>query len=186
VVVEEAKGIRTKTIFGVASVAVILLGFGFWFFKVRGARSDTIDIQAQDGIAVESSGDLKGAGKKRRGGGRVGTGPGGIPILGGGMSCEQARARYIEEINIGGPKGQADLTANQLGAVLNNGSYIVACGTPASMHVSVCAAIQNGRAVGVTVTTEPRNPGIASCIAGRVRGMSFPSNPKLDITTTRF
>ena len=40
--------------------------------------------------------------------------------------------------------------------------------------------------VGVTVTTEPPNGGIASCIAGAVRRMSFPSNPKLDIATTRF
>ena len=62
---------------------------------------------------------------------------------------------YVEEINIGGGKGQADLTAGQFAGVLNNGSYIVACGTPRSMHVNVCAAVQNGRAVGVTVTTDP-------------------------------
>jgi eukaryotic-like serine/threonine-protein kinase len=186
VVVEEAKGTRTKTFVGVVGLAVILSAIGIWFFKVRGARRDTIDVQGENGIAVESAGGLKGiAGKK--GGGRGATmGPGGIPILSGGMSCEAARAKYVEEINIGGPKGQADLTANQLGAVLNNGSYIVACGTPASMHVSVCAAIQNGRAVGVTVTTDPPNGGIAGCISGRIRSMSFPSNPKLDVTTTRF
>jgi hypothetical protein len=102
------------------------------------------------------------------------------------MSCEQARARYVEEMTIGQAQKQADLTANQLGAVLNNGSYIVACGTPNSMHVSVCAAIQNGRAVGVTVSTDPPDGRIAGCISSRVRGMSFPSNPKLDITTTKF
>jgi hypothetical protein len=185
VVVEEAKGTRTKTFVGVIGLAVILSAIGIWFFKVRGARKDTFDIQGEDGIAVESAGGLKGAAQKKPGG-RIGTGPGGIPILAGGMSCEQARARYVEEINIGGPKGQADLTAGQLGAVLNNGSYIVACGTPQSMHVSVCAAIQNGRAVGVTVRTDPPSGGIAGCIAGRVRSMSFPSNPKLDISTTQF
>jgi hypothetical protein len=102
------------------------------------------------------------------------------------MTCEQARARYIEEINVGGPKGQADLTANQFGGVLNNGSYIVGCGAPQSMHVNVCAAVQNGRAVGVTVTTEPPNGGVANCVAGAIRRMSFPSNPKLDVATTRF
>jgi hypothetical protein len=185
VVVEEAKGTRTKTLVGVVGLAVILTAIGIWFFKVRGARNDSIDVQGEDGIAVESAGGLKGAAHKKPGG-RIGTGPGGIPILAGGMSCEQARARYVEEINIGGPKGQADLTANQFGAVLNNGAYIVACGTPQSMHVNVCAAIQNGRAVGVTITTDPPNGGIAGCIAGKVRGMGFPSNPKLDIATTRF
>jgi hypothetical protein len=54
------------------------------------------------------------------------------------------------------------------------------------MKVTVCAAVQNGHAVGVTITTEPPNSGISSCIAGAVRRMSFPSNPKLDIATTRF
>jgi eukaryotic-like serine/threonine-protein kinase len=185
VVVEEAKGTRTKTIVGVVGLAVILSVIGIWFFKVRGARKDTIDVQGENGIAVESAGGLKGASRKT-GGGRATMGPGGIPILSGGMSCEAARAKYVEEISIGGPKGQADLTANQFGAVLNNGAYIVACGTPQSMHVNVCAAIQNGRAVGVTVTTDPPSGGIAGCIAGKVRGMSFPSNPKLDIATTRF
>jgi hypothetical protein len=102
------------------------------------------------------------------------------------MSCEQARAKYIEEINVGGPRGQADLTAGQFGAILNNGSYISGCGTPGSMRVNVCAAVQNGRAVGVTVTTEPPSGAITSCVTAAVRRMSFPSNPKLDVATTRF
>jgi hypothetical protein len=184
VVVEEAKGTRYKTLVGVGALVVILGGLAVWFFKVRGARNDAIAVEGEQGINIESAGGLKGEGKKA--GARVGTGPGGIPILAGGMSCEQARARYIEEINIGGARGQADLTAGQFAGVLNNGAYIVACGTPQSMHVNVCAAVQNGRAVGVTVTTDPPNGGIASCIASRVRGMGFPSNPKLDVATTRF
>jgi hypothetical protein len=184
VVVAEAKGTRYKTLIGVGALLVILGGLAVWFFKVRGARNDAIAVEAEQGINVDTNGGLKGEAKKA--GARVGTGPGGIPILAGGMSCEQARARYIEEINVGGAKGQADLTAGQFAGVLNNGAYIVACGTPQSMHVTVCAAVQNGRAVGVTVTTDPSDGRIASCIASRVRGMSFPSNPKLDVATTRF
>ena len=184
VVVAEAKGTRTKMLFGIAVVALLLAGVGGWYLVKRGARNDAIAVAGDDGINVNLAGGLKG--EKKKAGARVGTGPGGIPILSGGMSCEQARARYIEEMTIGQAQKQADLTANQLGQVLNNGSYIVACGTPASMHVNVCAAIQNGRAVGVTVTTDPPSGGIAGCIASKVRGMSFPSNPKLDITTTRF
>ena len=70
--------------------------------------------------------------------------------------------------------------------VLNRGSYLNACGVPSSMEVNVCAAVQNGRAVGVTVTTRPSNPGIASCIARQVRGISFPSHPRLDVARTTF
>jgi hypothetical protein len=111
---------------------------------------------------------------------------GGFPILAGGTSCEAAQAAYVEEMNIGGKKGPADLTAGAYGAVLNNGAYLNRCGVPENMSVSVCAAVQNGRAVGVSVSTNPRNPGIASCISSQVRGMSFPSHPKLDVTRTTF
>src|SRR6266542_1193097 len=99
VVKAEAKDTRAKTMFGVGAIAVILLGLGVWYFKVRGAKNDNIAVAGDLGINVESAGGLKGEGKK--GGGRVaGRGPGGIPILSGGMSCEQARAAYVEEINI--------------------------------------------------------------------------------------
>src|SRR5205823_12720636 len=90
--------------------------------------NDAINVAGDDVSNVEAAGGIRGENKKP--GSRVGTAPGGIPIHSGGMSCEQARARYIEEINVGGPKGQADLTTNQFGAVLNNGSYISASGTP--------------------------------------------------------
>jgi hypothetical protein len=54
------------------------------------------------------------------------------------------------------------------------------------MGITVCAAIQNGRAVGVTVSTRPSDPKVAGCIAGAIRGLSFPSHPRLDVTTTTF
>jgi hypothetical protein len=54
------------------------------------------------------------------------------------------------------------------------------------MSVNVCAAVQNGRAVGVTVTTNPASPGIASCVAGQVRALPFPSHPRLDVARTTF
>ncbi len=184
VTVAEAKGTRNKMLLGIGLLAILLGGVAGWLVVKRGARSDAIEVAGEDGINVEVSGGLKG--EKKKPGSRLGTGPGGIPFLAGGMSCEQARDRYVEEITVGQAQKQADLTANQLGAVLNNGSYLNACGTPNSMHVNVCAAVQNGRAVGVTVRTEPPDARISGCIASHVRRMSFPSNPKLDITTTRF
>src|SRR5690606_15263432 len=131
---------------------------------------------------VESDKDLKAkAGKAGGGKGRIKGTVGGFPQLGGGMSCEAAQASYVQEMKMG-EKGVADLTVGQLGAVLNTGSYLSACGVPSNMAVSVCAAIQNGRAVGVTIRTTPSDAGKNRCIAGRVRGLSFPSNPKLDVT----
>ena len=94
-----------------------------------------------------------------------------------------ARDRYVESYEQDAPP---DLSAGQYGAVLNRGTYLNACGVPGNMSVSICAAVQNGQAVGVTVTTKPKNGGIASCIAGQIRSMSFPAHPRLDITTTTF
>ena len=71
-------------------------------------------------------------------------------------------------------------------SVLNNGSYVTACKAPVTMAVDVCTAIQNGVAVGVTVTTTPRNPEIEACIAGRVRSRKFEPRPDLEIARTKF
>ena len=70
--------------------------------------------------------------------------------------------------------------------MLNRGTYLNACGVPDSMSVTVCAAVQNGRAVGVSVYTKPNNGRIRGCVASAVRGMTFPSHPRLDVTTTTF
>jgi hypothetical protein len=103
-----------------------------------------------------------------------------------GRSCEAAAAAHADEIRVGGDRGPADLSAGDYARVLNNGSYLGACGVPANARVDVCAAVQNGRAVGVTVRLTPRAPGVERCVAGRVRRLSFPSHPRLDVARTRF
>jgi hypothetical protein len=54
------------------------------------------------------------------------------------------------------------------------------------MRIQICAAVQNGVAIGVTVTTTPGNASVASCVATAVRGLSFPSHPRMDVTHTTF
>ncbi len=106
--------------------------------------------------------------------------------LGGGGSCEAAVAAYREKMSLGGSKAPADITAAQYGSVLNRGTYLGRCGVPANMSLRICAAVQNGRAIGVTVTSNPARARIERCVARAVRGLSFPSHPKLDVTTTVF
>jgi hypothetical protein len=188
VVVQEGRSTRSKAVFGMILVGALLAAGGVWFLTQRGARSDEIAVQGETASNVDTDAGLdvkKGRKYGGKGGGVVGS-KGGYPMLGGGMSCEGARAKYVESMSIGGPKGQADITAGQYGAVLNRGSYFGHCGVPDSMKLSICAAVQNGRAVGVTVVTTPRNGRVASCVAGGVRRLSFPSHPKLDVTRTVF
>jgi hypothetical protein len=102
-----------------------------------------------------------------------------------GLTCEQAREQYVEEIGIG--KDQpADLTASDYAGVLNQGTYLAPCEVPESSHAQVCVAVQNGSAVGVTVSLEPPDANMEVCVARQVRGLSFPSHPKMDIARVHF
>jgi eukaryotic-like serine/threonine-protein kinase len=183
--IAESRSTRGKTLFFALALLAILLGVGAFILKKRGEKNDKIAVIEEVAANVESEAGLKAKKGKAGGGGRVLGSSGGFPQLGGGMSCEAAQNAYVEEMKMG-EKRVADLSAGQFQRVLGNGAYLNSCGVPESMSVNVCAAVQNGRAVGVTVTTTPRNPGISSCISSRVRGMSFPSHPKLDVTRTSF
>jgi hypothetical protein len=186
VVVAESRSTRGKALIGVLGVGALLVVAGLWFLKVRHNRSDEVAVQVDSQSNIETDAGLGSTKSKKGGGGRVVGHSGGFPILGGGQSCEAAQASYVEEMSVGGPRGQADITGGQYSAILNRGSYFAHCGVSDSAKISICAAVQNGRAVGVTVVLNPRNRGAESCIAAGVRGLSFPSNPKLDVTHTNF
>jgi eukaryotic-like serine/threonine-protein kinase len=185
VVVQESRSTRGKAFVGIAVVGALLIAAGIWFLTARGRHSDEVAVQSDTLSNVEVEGDLKSTKKGGGGGAKVVGKSGGFPILGGGQSCESAQAAYVEEMSMSGG-GQKDLTAGQYGAVLNRGSYFAHCGVPDSTNLNICAAVQNGRAVGVTVTAKPRDRRIESCVAAGVRGLSFPSHPKLDVSRTNF
>ena len=184
-VVNEQRSTRGKAFFGILAVGAVLAVATVWFIKARGKKNDDVAVHGDTAVNVETEDALRG-GKKAGGIGAHGLGSqGNYPMLAGGQSCEAAQGAYVEEMRIG-QRGQADITAGQYGAILNTGSYIAGCGVPDSMSVSICAAVQNGRAVGVTVTTSPPNGRIAGCVNASVRRLNFPAHPKLDVTRTTF
>jgi hypothetical protein len=187
-VVQESRSTTGKALFGLVIVGALLAAAAVWFFAVRGRKSDEIAVHGDTVTNVETDAGLNVPTRRRRGGrgGVVGR-SGNFPLLGGGMSCEAAQAAYVEEYKIGaGSNVPADLSANQYGAVLNRGTYFSHCGVPDSMSVTICAAVQNGRAVGVSVYTQPNNARIRGCVAAAVRGLAYPSHPRLDVTRTTF
>jgi hypothetical protein len=101
------------------------------------------------------------------------------------MSYEQAIASNNQEITMGA-KGGPDLTDAQLSAPMRNASFISGCGAPESMKVTVRIAVKNGHAWGVTVSTNPPNPGVAACVDRHVRGIAWPANAKMDSFTTTY
>ena len=102
-----------------------------------------------------------------------------------GTTCEQARDSYVEEINVGA-RGQSDLSADDFAAVLNRGTYLEPCAVPTNSKLRICAAVQNGLAVGVTVAAEPSASDVEICIAKEVRKLAFPSHVKMDIVNVQF
>jgi hypothetical protein len=182
---QESKSTRSKAYAGLSILGILVAGAGIWFVTQQGSRSDEVKLVQDKATNVEAEGNLN-VPKSKGGAGRRVTGTqNGIPILAGGMSCEAAVNAYVEEIKIGGA-AQADITQGQYASIMNNGSYFAGCGVPNSMSLKICAAVQNGRAVGVTVSTSPSSPGIASCVAGGVRRLSFPAHPKLDVVRVSF
>ena len=196
VVAKEKTGTRIQGLLAAALLGLAVAAGVVYFVKVKGTRNDRVGVQADNAQFVDVDAGYagsKGSSASPGGGGRPSSGTGSAPAGGGNYpsianagSCEAAQARYVEEYKLSGNDGPPDLTAGAYGAVLNKGSYLNACGVPSNMAVNVCAAVQNGHAVGVTVRTEPPNPGIQGCIAGAVRALPFPSHPRLDVARTAF
>jgi hypothetical protein len=178
----EKKSGAAKVIIAAVVLAAILSGVAVWFLKVRGSRSDDVNIEDENAVGVDGVGGLKGGGRKGGGGGRGGGGGGNFPA---GMSYEAALNSNNEQITMGQNSGP-DLTNAQLSAPLKNGAFIGACGAPDSMKVTVKVAVKMGRAVGVSVYTNPPSPGVSSCVDRHVRGLGWPANPKMDFVTTTY
>jgi hypothetical protein len=110
------------------------------------------------------------------------------PLQGGssdGATCEEVIDANNEELTLG-KKQEADLRLEELGAVLNNGAYLNDCDVPDKARLSICAAVKEGRAVGVTVAMSPSEPEVERCVAGKVRALGFPIHKKLHVARTTF
>ncbi len=178
---EKRSGIA-KTLIGLGVVATLAGGAALWFLEVRGSRNDDVEVGDDPNASdIEINGGVKG---QKRGGGKGNHGGGGgFP---GGLSYEQALNSNNQEVTIGQGSGGPDLTDGQLSAPLRSGGFVSACGAPDSMKVEVRVAIKLGRAVGVTVVTNPPNSGVSSCIDHAVRGIGWPSSSKMDSFKTNY
>lgn len=105
----------------------------------------------------------------------------GAHTTGGGPSYEDILNSPTEP-----PSHQPELNNAQLSAPLLNPQLITRCGVPDTMSVTIQVAVKMGRAIGVTVTTNPPNPTIAACIDRSVRRLQWPVSTKTDFTTTTY
>jgi hypothetical protein len=80
----------------------------------------------------------------------------------------------------------APLSSAQLGAPLVHGTFVSACGAPDDMKVVVDVTVKMGRAVQVTVKTQPPNPTVASCVDRATRDLQWDVSPKTDHATVTY
>ena len=132
--------------------------------RSREPRRTSARCRRQGAVSIDVDGGL-GAGKKPAtgpgggGGPRPAARPAATRSLAGGMSCEGARAQVRRGVRHG-HNGPPDLTRRRVRRGAQQGQLPqLAAACPSSMAVNICAAVQNGRAVGVTVTTTPVEPG---------------------------
>jgi eukaryotic-like serine/threonine-protein kinase len=187
VVAAESHRTQWKALVGATLLGVIVAAGAAWWLRERSRSQYEQTVRDDKATNVDSDAALsaaKGEGKGPGGVSRGGTGGGSFPQVAGGGSCEAAIAKYTEDYSQQGVP--PDLTAGSYAGVLNKGTYLNSCGVPSNMSVSICAAVQNGRAVGVTVVTTPSSPGHASCVRGAVMGMGFPAHPRMDVARTTF
>ena len=172
----------------VAVIVVIALGgaLAVWFFTRRGTRNDTVVVAHDRTGTVEVHGDIRGAKKHAAGGAGGGGGGGGGGGFSSGTSYEAVLNSNNQEITMGQAAGAPDLTDAQLSAPLRHASFVVSCGAPDDMKVQVRVAVRMGRAVGVTVTTNPSHGGVATCIDRAVRGLRWAESAKTDFITTNY
>jgi len=109
-----------------------------------------------------------------------------FPPLGNGPSYESVLANNSETVTIGAGPGVPDLTQSELAAPLATAPFISDCGAPDDMKVVVHAAVRAGKAVGVTVRTEPSNRNVGSCIDRAVRRLRWKANARTDFVTTSY
>jgi hypothetical protein len=105
---------------------------------------------------------------------------------GNGPSYESVLASNSETVTVGGAQGARELTQRELAAPLTQAPFLTHCGAPDEMTVVVRTAVRSGKAVGVTVTTDPPNRDVASCIDRSVRGLRWATSPKTDFVTTSY
>jgi hypothetical protein len=101
-------------------------------------------------------------------------------------SCESAIAAANTEWDLTGARGAPDLSRDAYAAVLENGAYFSHCAVPAGTALDICAAVQKGRPLGISVLAHPANPQVSACVKAAVESLSFPSHPRLDVTRTHF
>lgn len=107
----------------------------------------------------------------------------GVARISGG--CERAFESAETRVDMAGPR-EKDVPREVYARQMEDFSNFARCGVSDDVDVTICAAVQSGKALGVTVTTKPPSQAAARCIAGIMQGFSFPRSANPDLVRTEF
>jgi len=164
----------SKTTIGILAVAGLLTVAGLIFWRIQAKRAEEAKRKAdEDALSIAGEGSIAGA--KKAGAPKVGGGGGGGGY--GGKSADDALKNAVSDFEA------ETLSSSECGGPVS-GSIAAACGLNGSASAKV--VVKNGKALGVTVNTDPSQPGVNSCMAGRIQGLSWRSVPGVSVCTRTF
>ncbi len=172
---EKAAG-ASKAIIGVVAVAAVIAVATLVALKIKGQHDEDERKRLAEGaesLKGEGSVAVAQKAKPKTGGGGGGKGGG----WGGGTDYDTALKSAIGDMDA------ELLSPSECGNPIGTG-IAASCGLDGKAWVKV--AIQHGHALGVTVTTDPDQPGVNSCIAGNVRGLSWRNTGGVSTCTRTF
>lgn len=105
------------------------------------------------------------------------------PTPGLGASCPADRTTFDEAVQratLGAADQGEELSHAEITGPLRAVDLISRCLVPLGMRFSYALAIRHGCAVGVTVTTRPRDAGVESCIDREIRGLRWKVTGRLE------
>ncbi|MGZ3418981.1 MAG: hypothetical protein ACXVEE_14005 [Polyangiales bacterium] len=162
---EKRAGAAKGTI-GIIAVAALLGVVALVYWRIQKGREEEAKRKAdEEALSIAGEGSIAGKAKEKpkfAGGG--GGGGGGF----GGKSYEDALKNSVSDMDA------ETLSTKECSAPVG-GDIAASCGLNGSATAKI--VVKNGRAIGVTVTTDPSQPGVNSCMAGRINGLSWRSVP---------
>jgi hypothetical protein len=69
---------------------------------------------------------------------------------------------------------------------MKSSSFLTSCGAPDHMKVTVKVAVRRGRAIGVSVYTNPASEAVARCVDDHVRSLRWRETEKLEAFTSTY
>ena len=154
-----------KTTFGIIAVAGVIAVAGLVFWRIQAKRADDAKRRAdEEALSIAAEGSIAAA--KKASAPKVGGGGGGGGGAWGGKSYDDALKNSVSDM-------EADTLSMKECAAPVGGDIAGSCGLNGSATAKI--VVKNGRAAGVTVTTDPSQPGVNSCMSGRISSLSWRS-----------